>query len=194
MNIEIKPLTPELIPDYIDFFDHRAFSDGSPNGPCYCTSPSMSAECEAQMVSEFGYDIKGTLRRYAEKLLSEGKIHGYLAFENDIAVGWCNAGDRDAYVRWIPDCALENSIGKTLSVLCFAIAPEYRGLGIAYSLLEHIIADANVRGYAAIEGYARKLDQRHFTDYNGPIHLFEKAGFAEITQSGKLVIMRKRLR
>ena len=81
MNIEIKPLTPELVPDYLDFFDHRAFSDGSPNGPCYCTSPSMTTSDEAQMISEFSDDFKGTLRRYAVKLLAEEKIRGYLAFD-----------------------------------------------------------------------------------------------------------------
>ena len=37
----IKPLTPELNKDYLDFFDNRAFTDGNPNGPCYCTSPNQ---------------------------------------------------------------------------------------------------------------------------------------------------------
>lgn len=191
MNIEIKPLTSELFPDYLDFFDHRAFSDESPNGPCYCTSPSMDAASEARMVSEFGNDVKGTLRRYAEGLLREGKIRGYLAFDNDLAIGWCNAGERDGYVSWIPDYARQISVGKTLSILCFAIAPEYRGKGIALALLERILADAKVENYSAVEGYAKKLEAPHFTDYNGPIHLFEKAGFAEIAHLGDLVIMRK---
>jgi GNAT superfamily N-acetyltransferase len=194
MNIEIKPLTPELVPDYLDFFDHRAFSDASPNGPCYCTSPSMTTSDEAQMISEFSDDVKGTLRRYAVRLLAEEKIRGYLAFDNHVAIGWCNAGDRDAYVSWIPESALQNSVGKTLSVVCFAIAPEYRGMGIAYAMLERILDDAKAEGYTAVEGYARKLEERQFTDYNGPIHLFKKAGFAEIAQPGELVIMRKELR
>ena len=36
-EIVIKKLSQELNKDYLDFFDNRAFSDGNPNGPCYCT-------------------------------------------------------------------------------------------------------------------------------------------------------------
>ena len=29
MNLSIKPLTPELVAAYFDFFDNRAFTDGN---------------------------------------------------------------------------------------------------------------------------------------------------------------------
>lgn len=194
MTIEIKPLTINLIPDYLDFFDYRAFSDGSPCGLCYCAAPSMDDAAEAQMVSEFGDDIKSTLRRYAINLLIAGKIHGYLAFDGEHAVGWCNAGDRDGYLRWIPDIARELSFGKTVSVLCFAIAPEYRGQGLSLALLDRIVADATAQGYAAVEGYPRIQKDREPYDFNGPLHLFEKAGFVEKARLDELVVMSKDLR
>ena len=59
MRLIIKPLTLDLTPDYLDFFDKRAFSDNNPCGPCYCTGPSMDASSERQMVKEFGNDVKG---------------------------------------------------------------------------------------------------------------------------------------
>ena len=69
-SIIIKPLTPELKDDYLDFFDNRAFSDGNPNGPCYCTSPNQDEENIKQMVSEFKeFGVKETLRRYATEIL-----------------------------------------------------------------------------------------------------------------------------
>ena len=43
-TIVIRPLTAELNADYLDFFDHRAFTDDNPNGPCYCTSPNQEEE------------------------------------------------------------------------------------------------------------------------------------------------------
>ena len=52
-TITIKPLTAELNADYLDFFDNRAFTDGNPNGPCYCTSPNQNEEDIKQMVDEF---------------------------------------------------------------------------------------------------------------------------------------------
>ena len=90
MNIEIKPLTPNLSSAYLEFFDNRAFSDDNPMGPCYCNAAIMSSEEIGKMVSEFGNDCKGTLRRYAVKQLAEEKIFGYLAFDGDFPIGWCN--------------------------------------------------------------------------------------------------------
>ncbi len=193
MSIEIKPLSADLIPSYIDFFDNRAFSDNSPCGPCYCTSPSMDPASEAQLISEFGEDVKGTLRRVAINLLIAGKIHGYLAFDDDIPVAWCNAGDRDSYPNWIPEVARHVSLGKTVSVLCFAIAPDYRGQGLSLALLERIVEDAKAQGYVAVEGYPRIQKDREPYDFNGPLHLFEKAGFVETARDGDLVVMSKKL-
>lgn len=48
-TITIKSLTPERNEDYLDFFDNRAFTDGNPNGPCYCTSPNQDEETIKQM-------------------------------------------------------------------------------------------------------------------------------------------------
>lgn len=196
MNLMIKPLTHELTADYLDFFDNRAFSDDNPCGPCYCTGANMDAEVEQQMVSEFENDVKGTLRRYAVKLLAEEKIHGYLAFDGDKSIGWCNAGDMDGYIsfKWIPEAVRQNKCGKTMSVVCFAIAPEYRGKGVSTALLERVCADAKALGFAAVEGYARVQKDRVYYDYNGPIRLYEKAGFANAAQQDEVVIMRKVLR
>ena len=193
MNLEIKPLTLCLTPDYLDFFDNRAFSDGNPCGPCYCTSPTMDAASEQQMVSEFGSDVKGTIRRYAVKMLAEEKIHGYLAFDGDISIGWCNAGDMDSYINWIPEFVCQNSCGKTMSIVCFAIAQEYRGMGIAAALLERVCADAKAEGFSAVEGYAKVQKDRVYYDYNGPIRLYEKAGFVEVARHDGRVVMRKEL-
>lgn len=193
MTIEIKPLSVDLIPSYIDFFDTRAFSDDSPCGPCFCTSPSMDPASEAQMISEFGDDAKSTLRRYAINLLIAGRIHGYLAFEDDNPVGWCNAGDRDGYPNWIPEIARQVSSGKTVSVLCFTIAPDYRGRGLSLALLERVVQDAKTQGYQTVEGYPRIQKDREPYDFNGPLRLFEKAGFVEKAREGNLVVMSKDL-
>lgn len=193
MHIIINKLSLDMTLAYLDFFDNRAFSDQNPNGPCYCTSPSMDATTERQMVSEFGDNAKGVIRKYAVQLLADQKIHGYLAFDDDKAIAWCNAGNMDNYVRWIPDFARQNACGKTMSVVCFAIAPEYRGLGVATALLERVLSDARADGYAAVEGYAKLQNKRADYDYNGPIRLYEKAGFVEVATVDDNVVMRKDL-
>lgn len=193
MNYEIKALNPELTDDYLEFFDHLAFSDGNPNGPCYCTSPTMDPETEKKMVSEFGDDIKGTLRRYAVEMLNKGMIHGYLAFDKEVPIGWCNASDMDSYTAFVPDFARQNKCGKTFSVVCFEIAPQYRGKGLATAFLEHICKEAKEQGFAAVEGYAKLYIDPEYLDFNGSIGLYERVGFTEVMRNEETVIMRKML-
>ena len=195
--MNIKPLTQDLIPAYLDFFDNRAFSETDANGPCYCTCPTQSSEEIDQMVSEFAGEIKGIIRRYAVKMLNEGKIHGYLAFDGDIAIAWCNARDMRDYAKnqyhFIPDFAYQNAIGKTMSVVCFSVAPEYRGKGVSTALLERVIADAEARGYVAVEGYAHVSKGQYDMDFKGPTRLYEKLGFVPVVKQDGVVIMRKTL-
>jgi len=193
-KITIKQLTPELNADYLDFFDNRAFTDNNPNGPCYCTSPNQDEENIKQMVSEFkDFGIKQTLRKYAEEMLKKNMIHGYLAYDGDLSVGWCNAADIDSYAGFVPDFARENVCGKTISIVCFEIAPEYRGKGIASAFIEKVCQDARLKGFVAVEGYAKLSDKQNEFDYQGPVHLYQKAGFIEVMRKDGQVVMRKEL-
>ena len=191
-EIVIKKLSQELNKDYLDFFDNRAFSDGNPNGPCYCTSPNQNEETIKQMVSEFQANgVKNTIRKYAVEMLNDRKINGYLAFDNGLSVGWCNAADIDSYSGFVPDLARENKCGKTISIVCFEIAPGYRGKGLASAFIERVCDDAKANGYIAVEGYAKMSVVRDEYDFTGPIRLYEKAGFTKIMEQNGQVIMRK---
>ena len=191
-EIVIKKLSSELNKDYLDFFDNRAFTDNNPNGPCYCTSPNQDEESIKQMVSEFQENgIKETVRKYAVKMLDAGEISGYLAFDAGISVGWCNAADIDSYSGFVPDIARDNKCGKTVSIICFEIAPEYRGKGLATAFIERVCSDAKASGYDAVEGYAKISETRDEYDFTGPIHLYEKAGFVRIMECNGQVVMRK---
>lgn len=191
-TISIKPLTPELNKDYLDFFDNRAFTDDNPNGPCYCTSPNQDEEEIKQMVGEFRlFGVKDTVRKYVVKMLEENKISGYLAYDGEISIGWCNAADMESYVGFVPQFAREKICGKTISIVCFEIAPEYRGMGIASAFIDRICGDARAKGYVAVEGYANLLDVRNDFDYQGPIRLYQKAGFVEAARENGQVVMRK---
>ena len=191
-SITIKHLTAELNDDYLDFFDHRAFTDDNPNGPCYCTSPNQDKEEIQRMIGEFKtFGVKDTLRKYAAEMLSKNKIQGYLAYDGKLAVGWCNAADMDSYIGFVPEFARKNACGKTISIVCCEIAPEYRGTGIASAFIDRVCRDAKAKGYAAVEGYAKLSDERDEFDYQGPLRLYQKAGFVEAAREGKQVIMRR---
>ena len=191
-KIIIKPLTPELTADYLDFFDHRAFTDNNPNGPCYCTSPNQDEESIQQMVSEFKtHGVKDTIRKYAVEMLNNNKIHGYLAYDGNLSIGWCNAADMESYAGFVPDFARNNTCGKTVSIVCFEIAPGYRGMGIASAFIDRVCNDAKSKGYVAVEGYAKVSDKRDDFDYQGPVRLYQKAGFVAVARENGQIVMRK---
>ena len=184
MEIEIKALTPDFVEDYIDFFDHRAFSDGSPYYPCYCNAFNMSAieiDIMREQAKHYGGGVDGwqrSLRESAAQMVKEGRIHGFLAFDNEIAIGWCNANDRMNYYRvgefdldQVPkdpapiNCQRERQIK---SIVCFEISPEYRGKGIATQLLNRVCSDALAEGYEYVEAYPSDqipLPSQDLSDY-----------------------------
>lgn len=191
-TIVIRPLTPELNADYLDFFDHRAFTDDNPNGPCYCTSPNQEEGQIKKMVSEFkSFGVKETLRKYAAEMLDRNMIHGYLAYDGDLSIGWCNAADMESYAGFVPAFARDIACGKTVSIVCFEIAPEYRGMGIASAFIDRVCNDAKKDGYAAVEGYAKLSDEYNDFDYQGPVRLYQKAGFEEVAREQGQAVMRK---
>jgi GNAT superfamily N-acetyltransferase len=79
-------------------------------------------------------------------------------------------------------------------VVCFEIAPEYRGKGVATALLQRVVDDASAEGYIAVEGFPVVRDERYEWDYTGPIRLYEKLGFVEAARQDDRIVMRKTLR
>lgn len=103
----------------------------------------------------------------------------------------------NAYIKnryqFVPDFARGNAIGKTMSVVCFSIAPEYRSKGVSTTLLERVIADAKAEGSEAVEGYAHIREGRDDFDFKGPTRLYEKLGFVPVVEHDGVVVMRKTL-
>lgn len=204
--IHVRPPAPELSADYLGFFDTRAFSDGSPYFPCYCTAFNMSAE---QIRSEFfcksrklGGGVEGwkqALRETAERMVRRGEIKGYLAYDGATAVGWCNANDRQSYWR-TGEFSLDDEIrddrascraGTVKSIVCFEIAPGWRGRGIASALLARVLDDARQDGYERAETYPVQRTETSELDFTGPVRLYEKFGFVPKARRGKTLIMQK---
>ena len=201
-------MSSELADDYFDFFDNRAFSDNSPFYPCYCNAFQMTKvqledvfkESEASGGGDENFRI--ALRISAMRMVERNVIQGYLAFDGDVSIGWCNANDRKNYTRVgefnldnVPDEVEEMAdSGKIKSIVCFEIAPEYRGKGIATALLNRVCEDALKEGYDKVEVYPVARETYEKLDFTGPIHMYEKAGFVRVSQQGKDLIMQKNLK
>lgn len=198
MTITIKALSPELADDYFDFFENRAFTDDSPYR-CYCQMFQMTKEQAKAAYDdpEVQKNPGPASRKEAERQIREGILQGYLAYVDGIAIGWCNANDRASYpaepVYDVPFHAPTENREK--AVVCFEIAPEYRGKGVATALLNRVIADAKIEGYAAVVGFPVLRSERYEWDNAGPLRLYEKAGFVKTAElePDKCVAMRKEL-
>jgi GNAT superfamily N-acetyltransferase len=207
-EITIKQLTPELADDYFDFFDNRAFSDNSPEGPCYCTRFQQTREQEDIEMNDQAkiYDngesypfpspgFMRTMREIAERQIKTGVLQGYLAFADGMAVGWCNANDRANFPRESANRAKLYAPAEKREkvVVCFEIDPNYRGKGVATALLQKVIDDAKAEGYIAVEANARTRAERYEWDHTGPLRLYEKLGYVPTEQTGNTVVKRKKL-
>lgn len=195
MNITVKPLTPELSTDYFDFFENRAFTDDSPYR-CYCQMFQMTkAQAKAAFENIDGAHAGQVSRKIAAQQIEAGILRGYLAFVDGIAIGWCNVNDKANF-------PIEPCIGESFyappeklekAVVCFEIAPEYRGKGVATALLKQAITDAKSEGYLAVEAFPVVRSERYEWDFPGPIRLYEKAGFFKVSKKDGTIIMRKEL-
>ncbi len=195
MEITIRRLTSELSADYFDFFDHRAFTDDSPYR-CYCQMYQMSKEqykkeCENAQDDDLGQLAKNVARQQIES----GALCGYLAYADGISVGWCNANDRANFPSE-PCCDVlfhSPTPQREIAVVCFEIAPDHRGHGIATALLNRVILDAKANGYSSVLGFPVRRSERYEWDCTGPIRLYEKAGFYKSSEHGDTVMMIKEL-
>ncbi|NLO47234.1 MAG: GNAT family N-acetyltransferase [Clostridiales bacterium] len=196
-SITIKPLTPELSADYFDFFENRAFTDDSPYR-CYCQMFQMTKEQAKSAYDNPDVQQNPGLasRKVAEQQISDGVLRGYLAYINGKSIGWCNANDRANYpaepIYDVPFHAPAENREK--AVVCFEIAPEYRGKGVATALLNRVIADAKIEGYLAVVGFPVVRSERYEWDYRGPVRLYEKAGFVKTAQAAQDESMTMRLK
>jgi len=193
MDITIKPLAPELAADYFDFFENRAFTDDSPYR-CYCQMYQMSKEqVKAAFDHADGLDGGQLSRKVAEQQISSSALRGYLAFVDGVAIGWCNANDRANFpMEPCTDTCFYAPVEKReKAVVCFEVAPEYRGKGVATALLRQAISDAKAEGYIAVMAFPVVRSERYEWDCAGPVRLYEKEGFIEVSEQDVPMVMRK---
>ncbi len=196
MNTEIRKLTPGLAEAYIHFFDVTPHDAHTEEGKCYCVtwrSDASYAENENHW-----FPTREERRAHALQFVKAGSLQGYLAYQGDEIVGWCNANaDCQACVNYLRSywpideyCA---DI-KVKSVFCFAIAPQVQRSGVATKLLERVCQDAAEDGFDFVEAYVYQDFDTVPHDFRGPLAMYEKCGFEKCAQRDGMVVVRKALK
>jgi GNAT superfamily N-acetyltransferase len=193
MNIEIRKLTKELLNDWLNYFDNEAFSENGDWEGCYCMCYHWNKELQNKKPWNCTKSDAPYNRECAIEYINKGLMQGYLAYFDNKVVGWCNVNDKTAYgdINFRANFEELEKYKKVKAIVCFNIAPNYRGKGIATKILERICLDALQEGYEYIEAYPFTNDD--YLSYHGPQSMYEKGGFVFHENLGICNVLRKYL-
>lgn len=174
MNITIKPLGPGILDDYLYFFDTIAFVDNREWEGCYCVFYHHDKNVEDWIARS-----KKENRDMAITLVDQGVLKGFLVYDNEDPIAWCNVNDKDLFSF---DKNLNNVYGDNddtvISIVCFLVSHKYRRRGISTMLLKRIIDHYRLSGKKYLEAYPFKHAVRDSENYHGPLDLYLKNGFS----------------
>jgi GNAT superfamily N-acetyltransferase len=132
-------------------------------------------------------------RRLRESLLAGGHYDGYLLYNGDKPVAWCQVGRRDRLVKLVNQMQLLPD-SETWAITCFLVALAYRRQGIAKQLLTMILADLRRSEIKAVEAYPKRGANLDAADlWNGPEEMFVSAGFEFIKEVAQRAVLRMAL-
>ncbi|WP_125132903.1 GNAT family N-acetyltransferase [Microbacterium sp. 10M-3C3] len=181
--IEVHPVTPDRIDDWLQFFDHEAFADNPDWASCYCLSPHTGEDAERPW-----RDIRADM---IERLRA-GATLGYLAYVDGHVAGWVNASPRATYRKYADVDPGGPDPARVAGVSCFVVAPPYRRHGVSSALLDRVVADAAARGLTHVEGYP--VDAEGSSDaaqFRGPRGLFAARDFRPVEEKERYTVVRR---
>ncbi len=190
MDIDVRALTPDLLADYLAYFDHTAFTDNPEWAGCYCYFYLRDPQRE-----DWNTRSGEQNRASVAALISAGAMQGYLAYVDGAVAGWCHAAPRSFFPIFANDADLgDTDPGTTGAIVCFNVAPGRRRQGIASALLDAAVRGLTDRGMALAEAYPGKggatTDAGH---YHGPLEMYLRAGFAVVRELESCFVVRKSL-
>jgi GNAT superfamily N-acetyltransferase len=180
MTLIVRPLTPELWPALEDLFG----SAGASNG-CWCMYWRLGPEYRGRREQN-----KAAFR----ELTRRGPPPGLLAFDGDVAVGWCQLTPR-ADLRWLDNNRRLARVDDTpvWALSCFYVRRSYRRRGVTSALIAAALQAAKRGKAPALEAYPVDTAAPDSTSnlYTGTASTFRRAGFTTVARrSHARLIMR----
>jgi GNAT superfamily N-acetyltransferase len=179
MDLDIRPLTPERLPDLA-----ALFAQGGDPRWCWCSSFRLRS-------SDFtNVDIpanRAVLEAAVVHDAAEGRAPGLVAYRDGVAVGWVSLAPREDFVRLAHSRVLAPVDDTPVwSIVCFVVGRRSRGKGVATQLLDAAIAYAREHGATTLEAYPVELAPGEriasANTYMGTVAMFERAGFAVVAR------------
>ncbi len=184
--VAIRALEPGRAADFLGFFDREAFADNPMWASCYCMYHHFAGEPRA-----WGTRTETENRAEKAELVRSGRARGWLAYAGDRVVGWCHAAPRGE----LPALAREPELDQSSvgSIVCFVVAPAFRGQGVAGRLLDRACAGFREQGFSLAEAYPRRAPGSEADAFHGPLEMYLAAGFTIAHQAERVVVVRREL-
>jgi ribosomal protein S18 acetylase RimI-like enzyme len=179
MKLTVAPLTPDRWPDLEAVFNARGCSIAR---GCWCMAYRHSGSR--------GPLPRGVTRAQANRadlkaLVDAGRSPGLIGYRGKVPVGWISIGPRGDYAKLKRSPVMKAVDERPVwSVVCFVVPPEYRGQGVARSLLKGAVAYARKQGATLIEAYPVDKPGRSSDDaiWFGAKSMYDEAGFREVAR------------
>ena len=165
MKLTIRPLTPDLWPAFEDLFGKNGACYG-----CWCMYGRIGSAYRRRPREE----NKARFREIVER----GPPPGLLAFEEDLAVGWCQVTPRDC-VPWLDRLWRLARVDDlpVWSLSCFYIRIGYRRKGVCTALIAAALEAAREAKAPALEAYPFDAEVSPSASGTGYASTFARAGF-----------------
>jgi GNAT superfamily N-acetyltransferase len=165
MNLEIRPLAPDLWPALTDLFGEQ----GACNG-CWCMYWRIGSAYRKKPHSE----NKAAFRR----VVKQGPPPGLLAIDDNLPVAWCQLTPRDS-LPWLDGTWRLKRVDDVpvWSISCFYVRKGYRRRGITSALIAAALRTAKLAGAPALEAYPLDARLTPSASGTGYVSTFARAGF-----------------
>jgi GNAT superfamily N-acetyltransferase len=170
MKLTIRPLTPDLWPALEDLFGENGAVGG-----CWCMYWRVGRAYRERPQQE----NRAAFREVVER----GPPPGLLAFDGDMAVGWCQLTPRDA-LPWLDRTWRLKRVDDVpvWSLSCFYIRKGYRRRGVASALIAAAVKAAQRAKAPALEAYPLDAELTPSSTSTGYASTFARAGFKTVAR------------
>lgn len=178
-KIVARPLTPERWGDLETVFNARGCSIAR---GCWCMFYRLSGQ-RGPLPAE-------TTRAQANRadllrLVKAGTMAGLIGYRGKTPVGWISFGPREDFAKLARSPVMKPVDDQPVwSIICFVVPREFRGQGVASTLLRAAVAYARRQGARLVEAYPIDKPQRQNDDWMwfGAKSMYDAAGFKEVAR------------
>jgi GNAT superfamily N-acetyltransferase len=165
MKLSIRPLTLDLWTALEDLFDKNW-----PCKSCWCMYWRIGNEYRKRPRESNKADFR--------RVVEQGPPPGLLAFDADLAVGWCQLTPRDG-LPWLDRAWRLRRVDDVpvWSISCFYVRKGYRKRGVTSALIAAAMKTAKSAGAPALEAYPLDADFSPSASGTGYASTFARAGF-----------------